>query len=84
MKSSKFILILTSAVLLNKTINGEVLLTQNDNKKTDDVEKLNNDDDNKAINSDSQQEIPALNSQDGKIQQVSTIKNEPWNKEGYH
>ena len=83
MKWSKFILILTSAVLLNKTINGEVLQTQNDNKKTDDVEKLNDNDDNKAINSDSQQEIPALNSQGEKLHQVST-RNDRWKKDGYH
>ena len=83
MKWSKFILILTSAVLLNKTINGEVLQTQNDNKKTDNVEKMNDNDENKAINSDSQQEIPALNSQSEKLHQVST-NNDPWKKDGYH
>ena len=72
MKSSKFILIfiLTSTVLLNKTINGQVLQTQNDNQKTDTVDKSDNNDDKKESYK-SQQGTAAPNSPSGNIHQVS-------------
>ena len=71
MKSSKFILIfiLTSTVLLNKTINGQVLPTQNDNQKTDTVDKSDNDDKKESYKS--QQGTAAPNSPSGNVHQVS-------------